>query len=82
MLTWTLHKNDKVSEDGQIVRRILINSIKQERLEKLGLCSLKERGLDSTKEELPRRQKEIINIWSPGISLKYMASEQGTMAIH
>lgn len=82
MLTQNLHKNDKISEDSQTVRQILITSIKQERLEELGLCNLKERGLGITKEQLPSRQKEITKIGSPGILRKYMASEQGTIAIN
>lgn len=77
MLAQNLHKNDKISEDSQIVRQRLITSIKQERL-----CSLQERGLDISKEQLPSRQKENTKIGSPGILLKYMASEQGTMAIN
>lgn len=48
----------------------------------LGLCSLKEKGLEITEEQPPSRQKEITKTGSPDILLKYMASEQGTMAIN
>lgn len=77
-----MHKNDKISEDSQIVRQILITSLKQERLEELGLCNLKDRSSEIIKEQLPSRQKKTTKTGSPGILLKNMASEQGTMAIN